>query len=213
VLFREPDGAQRQRVHLIHDGPGRQDDFQAPAPDIGHGHGAPFQIEPPHGALEGQPGFLLGRNDFDADAVPAPGLAAEGVPVLGFADGAGAGGAQLGDPESVGDRLHLAEGLEGPLDGLGGHVAGAREPRAEARHLALLVEHAIGPVGLDFRDDEPDGVGADVYRAQARRGRPGWRAGHGVSPPGWVQPSVRRPGAYRTNMASAQPTARASTRA
>ncbi len=87
---------------------------------------------------------------------------AKAPPVGCLAHGGRGDGSDLGGVLALGDRLHPAEGDEGPLDRLLTQLSCVVQPVAEPGRLAFLVQHPIRPVVIDLHDDESDRVGADV---------------------------------------------------
>ncbi len=83
-------------------------------------------------------------------------------------DGTGGNGSDLGDPEPIGDGLHLPNGRQRPLHCRVRQAPGSIQLFAQTDHLPLFVENPVGVIVLDLGHGQPDRIGPDVDGGEAR---------------------------------------------
>ena len=159
---------------MVDRGTGGEDHLDAAAPDVDDGGRPALEVEMAAGGTEGELGFFVARDHLDVHLVLPGHFPDEAPAVGGFAHRAGCDGPDLVDFEAVGNRLHLADRRQCPLNGFFGEPAGPVQPLPQPYHLPLLIQDPVSVVLLHFRHGQTYGVGANVNSREARgsgRGR------------------------------------------
>src|SRR5690606_38623543 len=135
--------------------------------NVGHQEATVVEREVVGDRSPGEAGLLVLGDDLERDIEFAADALGEGLAVARETHGGGGDGGEAGDAAALGDALHAAQRLEGAFHRLGVEGASGGDAGGEARLVLHLVDDVETAGGIPLGHQQPDGVRADVNRAEA----------------------------------------------